>query len=242
MAIYILEDELVQAKFLQDFINSYFLQVKQPIPIYHYFRPTDLLHNIDLSSHNLYLLDIQIKSDLTSGLETAKAIRNYDKKGEIAFITSHQELAIEALQTMVSPIMFIQKNTDARSFNNQLIQVLEHYLYVDQPNEELLFILKTNEAYLSEPFNDIVYFEVTGNHQITLTTKRKIFNFYGTLKEIESQQNGLIRTHQAFLVNPENIRQFDRRNKVLEMVTGDKIPVTRTFLKQITEWFEGLAN
>lgn len=237
MAIYILEDEPLQANFLEQYIRDYQIRYAKNSAISVFNRTNSLITAINCVEKNLYFLDIQIKGELHAGLMSAKIIRKMDPTGLIAFVTSHQEFALEALQSMVSAIMFIYKNVDMKTFTRQIDQVLTHYFNMNVQIDEEIFTFQTKQAYVNERLNDILYFEVTGNHQITMMTKYKLLQFYGTLKELEQKSDTFIRIHQAYLVNRVNIRSYQKKQKQIEMLNGENLPVSRTYAKQIEAFF-----
>lgn len=63
-----------------------------------------------LYDENIYFLDIELNTK-NEGIDLARKIREYDKRGYIVFITSHEELAILTYKYKLAAFDYIVKST-----------------------------------------------------------------------------------------------------------------------------------
>ena len=56
--------------------------------------------------------------------------------------------------------------------------------------------------------------------------------FWGKIKDIEKEvDERFYRCHRSFLVNKDNIREIDFRNRVIYMVNGDECLISTRMMK-----------
>lgn len=235
MAIFVLEDQVIQATYLQQLIQKILLgQNNNQEEVHVCYRGKDLIEAARQSIEpNLYFLDIRIKEDAEAGLKIAASIREFDPDGIIAFVTTYKQLALKSYEYLVSALTFIDKNVDSNQFQAQIQRCIEIYLGQEAANSEELLVLDFLSPPLHIAWSKLNYFEVVGNHTIRVNTHQRFMEFYGTLTDIEALDPRLIRLHQAFLVNKEQIYLFNPKKKHVQMLDGTMIPVTRTYYKRI---------
>ncbi|MCW6674935.1 response regulator transcription factor [Aerococcaceae bacterium NML171108] len=239
MAIFILEDQLMQARYLTDKVQALLIEQGVQQQIHTYYRGFDLLTAAQVSLEpNLYFLDIQIKADSHAGLEVAQRIRQFDKEGLIVFVTTHSELALTSYRYMVAALNFIDKNVAPHIFHEQIAQCLhKHEEYVRQAEVDV-FELQTKHRYLKVRWQELYYFEVVGNHLIRLVAHNRTVDYYGTLNELEDKDARLMRVHQAFVIHLDQVKQLDKKQRVIHLRNGAMIPVSRTYYKSFCTWLE----
>lgn len=90
------------------------------------------------------------------------------------------------------------------------------------------------------PIRDIVYIEGSKKDQIVHINKQESVVVRSTMDSLEEKlkNEGFIRCHKGFLVNCSFISLI-RYELIIEMRTGDKIPVGRARLQQVKEEFLG---
>lgn len=232
MAIFILEDQLVQAHYLTEIIQSMMRERNMSHAIYTHYRESDVIASAKKSLEpNIYFLDIQIKSNQQAGLEVAQAIRQFDSEGLIVFVTTHSELALTSYQYMVSALSFIDKNTSATRFYEQVAKCLDYFQQHIPQEVEDVFELQTKYHYVKVRWQELYYFEVVGNHLIRLVAHNRTVDYYGTLNEITEIDDRLIRVHQAFVVNVHQVKYVDKKHRVIHLHNGASIPVSRTYYR-----------
>ncbi|OAB32455.1 DNA-binding response regulator [Paenibacillus macquariensis subsp. defensor] len=246
MNIFILEDNLIQQQRLERIIKT--LALKHQIRYRSLFstaRPDHLLSQIEnVSNHQLYFLDLEIKNEEQKGLAVAKEIRKKDPYGTIVFVTTHSELAPKTFAYRVSALDFIEKDLREEEF----IQKVEECLLIADSRRTIPvspdnFSFENKYTSFQIPFSDILYFETMEiAHKIRLITKSKVLDFYAELNEIVGYDERLFRCHRAFVVNLANIRSVDKKNKLILFEHDESCSVSRRLQKETIEKMEALRK
>lgn len=245
MAIFILEDYKVQAAHLEKIICEYYLlQGNGAEKIVTSSNTTELLTNAEKSlEFNLYFLDLQIGKMLQSGVAVAKSIRTFDEHGIIVFVTSHSELALAAYRSQVTAYTLIEKSLNADEFTRMVFDSLRLYDKNRFFNENSdVFILETGIATLKLNFEDIFYFCTANEHRIKISARGFSKTFRGKLSDIEKQDRRLIRVHQSFLVNLQNLKIFDRKEHNIVFPDGEKINISRKYYQDVLKSIAKVLN
>lgn len=118
MAIYILEDQIIQAKALEALLTNILHSRNIYNETIHLFSRLDELLQVahQDAQLNIFFLDIQMNNHIQAGFEVAKEIRKTDSESLIVFISTHTELVLTSYKYMVSALQFIQKNVDFLDF------------------------------------------------------------------------------------------------------------------------------
>jgi two-component system response regulator AgrA len=236
--IFVLEDDIFQRKKIEQIIMS--SSDKMDVRIEKLIstgKSAELIDSImEQGSHQLYFLDIDIKKSEKRGLEIAKEIREKDELGTIVFVTTHSEFAPLTYAYKVSALEFISKedpNFEKRlegciSYVNKRSQAVDF----DDP-----FIFENKYRKFKMPFSDVLYFETSDQpHKIILISKKKRFEFYAKLSDIESKDSRLFKCHKSFVVNLENVVELDKTNLLVYFSNGESCLVSRRKIKHVTEW------
>lgn len=242
MSIFILEDHILQAQNLRNTIEEIchkhqltydFIEVTS--------RGEEIIQKIPHTTLiPIYFLDIEIKSEEKKGLEIAQEIRKHDPDGIIVFVTTHSELSPISYKYMVSAYTFIDKGLPYEERYHLLEKCLLYYQTRNktlQPRDDL--VIENNHAIIRVPFHEVEYIMTDGPHRLALVTKNRIIHFYGTLREIEDLDERLIRCHQSYIVNKESIMSFERKDRLLEVKSGKRIPVSRRYVRQVRQLLKG---
>jgi len=242
MSIFILEDDIVQAQNIKQIIEE--ICREHDIP-YDFIEATSkkerILEKIPLTTRvPIYFLDIELKEEERKGLHVAQEIRKYDQQGIIVFVTTHSEFAPISYQYMVSALTFIDKGLAYDTRYKLFEQSLLHYQMRNQqitPTDD--FIVDDANATIRLPFATIEYLMTAEPHRLALVTENRVLHFYGTLKEIEELDERLIRCHQSYLVNRENVVLYNASLKELILKSGKKIPVSRRLARKVKQFVKG---
>lgn len=243
MGVFIFEDNPIQAERIKQLLNEKFMQNKIEMAITATSRIENILQLLTFSeSLNLYILDIEIKSDNRAGLHAAKKIRELDKQGIIVFLTSHGELAPLSYQYMVSALTFIEKK-DWQMISEALDQVVLHFLtqLSDDVHEEMLLV-ENEQTIFQLPLKEVLYIGTVEAHRLELVSAKRYVQFYGSLKEFEEGKKNLIRCHQSYVVNLEHIRSLSQKEKQIELTNGEKLPVSRRFFSKVRQQMGGFKH
>jgi DNA-binding LytR/AlgR family response regulator len=176
--------------------------------------------------YDIILLDIVM--DEPNGMELARIIRNADKEAAIIFITAGKEYAIQGYE--VNALHYLLKPVDA-----DILERLIKTAYCEKFQCKY-FNLKSGAQNIRIPVKDIVFLEITGR-KVRITLTNKTVNYSGKLTDLldELPKDCIVRCHQAFAVNMNNILELTRQDAIA--VTGVKIPISRAFLKSVQTAF-----
>lgn len=236
MSIFIYEDHILQAQNLKKMIED--ICSRQQID-YDFIKTTsrsdELLKEIPFASRiPIYFLDIEIKKDSHKGLSVAQEIRKIDAQGIIVFVTTHSELAPISYQYMVSALTFIDKGLPFEKRAQYMEQCLQHYAERNRSDEVCDdFVINHANAMVRVPFSSVEYVMTDGPHRLCLVTQKQVSYFYGTLKEIETLDERLIRCHQSYVVNKKQVYMLDASKSELVLRSGKTVPVSRRLMSKV---------
>ena len=100
------------------------------------------------------------------------------------------------------------------------------------------FVIDNAHAMVRVPFSSVEYIMTDGPHRLLLTTEKQAIHFYGTLKEIESVDERLLRCHQSYLVNKMQVQKYDSRLKSLLLHSGKTVPVSRRLAGKVKSFLK----
>lgn len=187
--------------------------------------PYVLLDKVKTSQNTgIYFLDIDLGCSM-NGLKLAQQIRLFDPRGFIIFITAHSELSYMTFQYRVEAMDFVLKDTPAEAkvkIRECLLNAMERYtLQTNKTNK--VYTIETGGRKISVDYDDIFFFETSGNiHKIILHAKDRQIEFSGTMKELADTLDGnFVRCHRSFLVNKNNIKEIDTKNRIIYCTNGE---------------------
>src|SRR5699024_3379414 len=220
MSIFILEDDIIQAQQLKRLVEEICKKHRISFDFIEVTSKTkQIIEKIPLSTRiPIYFLDIEIKNEERKGLQVAQEIRKYDSEGIIVFVTTHSEFAPISYQYMVSALTFIDKGLPYDERYKLFEQCLLHYQArnaTDPVTDD--FIVDNANTTFRVPFSTVEYIKTDEPHRLVLVTTDRVIHFYGTLKEIESLDQRLIRCHQSFIVNIMQIASYDTAEKMITL-------------------------
>ena len=239
MNIFILEDDLTQQYYMEtiveEIIEKHHLQ-------YHHFevvgKPKQLLEAIsEKGSHQIFFLDIEIKTEEEKGLDVAKKIREIDPYAIIVFVTSHSELMPTAFKLQVGALDYLDKSLSKEIFKKRIETALLHTESLTGKglsDDALLF--ETPHTQIQVPFKDILYIETSSRpHRLVLYTHRGRTEFTANLSDILKKEKRFYQCHRSFVVNPANVHQVDKVNHILHFQNGATCLISRAKIKGLTE-------
>lgn len=187
--------------------------------------PYALLDQVrDNPGTGVYFLDIDLGSSM-NGMKLAQQIRLYDPRGFIIFITVHSELSYMTFQYRVEAMDFVLKDNPAEAkvkIRECLLNAVERYTL--QTNRiHKVYTMEAGGRKISVDYDDIFFFETSGNiHKVILHAKDRQIEFSGTLKELAGTLGSdFVRCHRSFLVNKNNIKETDRKNRIIYFANGE---------------------
>lgn len=198
---------------------------------------------------DLVFLDIKLKNG--SGFDILRPF--YDYPFKIIFTTAFEEFAIKAFK--LSAIDYLLKPIDpedlqtavekaSRALNRenvtfQLKSFLENYETAEKSKTVVLktadtiFLVKTDNILFCESDKNYTRFYLTNNQKILVSK---------TLKEYEEilEPFNFLRIHQTFLVNLGFLAQVNKRENLVILTNGAKLPVSTRKKETLFALFEKL--
>lgn len=87
---------------------------------------------------------------------------------------------------------------------------------------------------VSVDYDEIFFFETSRNiHKVILHAKDRQIEFYGAIKELTSiLDDNFVRCHRSFLVNKNNIKEVDAKNRIIYFNNGETCLMSTRMMKE----------
>lgn len=191
-----------------------------------------------LQSEPFDILFLDIRMPGLSGLEAMRVIERLPRRPQVAFVTAHDDHAIEAFEH--EAVDYLLKPVSAERLAKTLARVRARKSE-PAPSPPARFPVDADGRTMLIAPAEIRYVAASG-HDVTVHTFERAFRYKGSLAECASRLRGLLRVHRAYLVNPQHVvevRPFFAGTYTL--VTDDKgrseVPVSRAFAKTVRSAF-----
>lgn len=227
--IAICDDELEQIEFIRELIVRVLFHLNLDANIAGFTSGEALLRSYQSGEgFEIIFLDISLADD--NGIDTAKLIREQDRKSLIIFVTGSTR--------------YLQKGYEARAFRYlvkpateaMIEEVLRQALREMQLIERDSICFKEKGEDIRVDLSDIIYFEAQ-NHKLSLICSNSTHHFYGRIGEVERRlsEKGFVRCQKGYLVNAVRIRRIGKSLILLD--NGKTIPVSSNYLRQTKDTF-----
>ena len=236
--IFVCEDDTAQRKaVVQTIQNTVLMEGLDMRLVLDTADPYELLETVKTSQETgIYFLDIDLNCDM-NGMKLAQQIRKFDPRCFIIFITAHSELSYMTFQYRVEAMDFVLKDNPAEAkvkIRECLLHAWErHTLQTNKIHKT--YTIEIGERKISVDYQDILFFETSSNiHKVVLHAKDRQIEFSGTMKDLESTLvDGFVRCHRSFLVNRNNIKEVDTKNRIIYFVNGESCLMSTRMMKEI---------
>jgi two-component system response regulator AgrA len=229
--IIVCEDQLIQLHQIETIIQNYILfhdepfqitlKTQSPIEVKAYLRKFS-------PKQGIYFLDIDLNHSI-SGIDLAEEIRKHDAQAKIIFITTHDELLPLTIKRRVETLGFVEKDQPLENYRAEIIDLLSiaqkriDSLKVDQHRA---FVFSIGSQTFTFGLEEVLFVETSEiPHRVTLHVKDGQYEFYGKLNELAKQYPTLLKINRSCLVNPDNIKEINYKNRLVCFDKG----LTRTF-------------
>lgn len=223
MRIIICEDNRIQRKSIVEIIENTILREEFDMEIeFQTGNPQEIIDYLEEAPNliRIYFLDVDLGASL-NGIELAEKIRQKDPTSYIVFITSHADMSMMTFQYKIEALDYILKD-DFNNIKNRINScILEAYNRYKLDDDNILSI-KVGERLVNIRCEDILFFETSpSKHKIKVHEFNRQIEFYGSLNDIEDKVDGrFIRCHKSFLVNKDNVKEIDKKNRSVHMKNG----------------------
>ena len=234
--IFVCEDNAAQRRTVVNIIqNTVLIEELDMQLILDTGDPYMLLEKVKAGQNTgIYFLDIDLNSSM-NGMKLAQQIRLYDPRGFIVFITAHSEMSYMTFQYRVEAMDFVLKDNPAEAkvkLRECLLSAMErHTLQTNKTHK--VYNLETGGRKISVDYEDILFFETSSNiHKVILHAKDRQIEFPSTLKELAGAlDSSFVRCHRAFLVNKNNIKEVDTKNRIIHFANGETCLMSTRMMK-----------
>lgn len=203
-------------------------------------NPKDILDYLAANEGTgLYFLDIDLKATM-NGITLAEKIRDFDPRGFIVFITTHAEMSYLTFQYKVEAMDYIIKDNYS-NIKERIHQCITNAnkKYSSKTTElQKNFSIKVDDKIINIEYNKILFFETSKNiHKIVLHAENRQVEFYAQMKDIEDKLNSdtFYRCHKSFIVNKNNIKEIDIKNRIAYMTNGEECLISTRLIKGLIE-------
>lgn len=237
--VYLCEDDIYQREKLKKIVDNAIIIENYDMEIGLVTDDPDMILE-DISKNKclgLYFLDIDLKKDI-NGIQLAEKIRKLDPNGSIVFITTNSEMSHLTFAYKIEAMDFIIKD----NYKNIREKVEECIAYANEKysnkNNSEVFSIKSEDKIVNIRYKDILYFETSQTiHRIIVNCKNRQVEFYGKMKELEKElaDYNFCRCHTSFLVNKDNIKEIDKKKRLVYMSNGDVCLASFRGIKSLIE-------
>lgn len=217
--IAICDDELNELERINNVLKEYMQKhTEYQANIFHFSAPLEMLTYLEKhESFDILLLDIYMDGML--GTDVAHELRQRGDSGEIIFITSSRDHAIEAFE--VEAVQYLLKPFTEEMIYSVLDKVLKR-IYKEKLE---IVTLKTSEGMIRITIRDVVFTETgRNNYQIVHTIQGKKFEVRMTateMFELFSQNEFFIRCGASISLNLKYVRQISKEHILFD--TGESL-------------------
>lgn len=227
MDIAILEDEASCCKQLESTLKSWSIKHNIMISVSCYETGKSLLSD-NFRKYKLIFLDIDMPE--TSGMETARELRQNGYNSYIIFVTAHNEYVYEGYH--VRALDYILKPITQKTLENCLNPVL-HEL------KSSTYILRTATSIEKIPYSSIIAFATQG-HYIEIITKQYTYRQKISLKVLKQLlPEDFVQCHRTLIVNINHVVKLDGKN--LHLTNQSVYPISKQYMESVQNAFINCA-
>lgn len=246
LKIFVCDDEIAHRNKLTRMITNYLLMKDYDVQFQ--FATDDPMMILSfISKHKtegIYFLDIDLKTDL-NGIELAKKIRDYDPTAKIIFVTTYTDLVYLTFLYKVEALDYIVKD-NMDTFQKRVTECIdvavERYLNTNLETRPQILI-KNGPVDVKLYVDEIFYFESSPTpHKLIVYLDNRRIEYIGKIKEVESMYEVFCRCHQSYVVNLMNVKEINKKERVITMANGAKCLVSTRHLKKVVNQFKKLTS
>ena len=182
------------------------------------------------------LVFLDIIMPLTTGMDAANEIRQFNKEVKIVFVTSSSEYAVESYS--VNAYSYILKPVAKTA----LYSILDRVMSEHEDKSETWFLVKSKMGLVRIYFSKLEYAEVIGRTIIYHIIDGSSLEAPGTMTGLEQlllDKNGFIKPHRSYIINMAYIDTLNQRQ--VTMRSKAVVPVPKTNIRTIKSAYLSFA-
>jgi DNA-binding LytR/AlgR family response regulator len=218
------DDDPAITELLENMLNRYVHLIPEPLHIQCFHQGATILEVLkNKSPFDMIFLDIEF-GDIT-GIAIAEQIRKHSDSMALIFVSAHESYCKQLFR--FGTTAFLGKPIDENELKDVLLRMYKHLR-----NPHQVFSFRVKDDMIRIHLSDILFFE-SKMRKIELVTRHEVCVFYGKLNDVENQLKcpGFVRIHHSYLVNLDNVEQFEKNELVLP--GGYQVPLARGRQKEI---------
>lgn len=185
------------------------------------------------SRSNIYLLDVDVKHDIT-GIDVASTIRKMEAKAYIIFISAYPEFVMPSLKAKIFD--YLIKPVCEEMLETCIISVIDDFTRLKESiNKKSQFLsIKTGFEIYHIVHHEIIYMEKYG-HLLVIHTLAGRIESSQSLESIEQKldKSQFFRCHKSYIVNLSHISRVDYPNNIIYLKSGDNCLVSKRSKKEL---------
>lgn len=191
---------------------------------------------------DLVFLDIHLTDE--SGFDLAEKFKRMQHPPQIVFATAYDEYALKAFE--VDAIDYILKPFEAERVKQavekaclKLTNSTKETTHLQEKEGRETLAVQVDERIFILNVADILYISVDNGASHIFTTDQQ-YDTSETLTHLANRldSNRFFKTHRSFIVNREAIQEIQpwfNHTYQITVKNGDKVPVSRSYVKQLKE-------
>lgn len=204
----------------------------------------DAVKIIEKENPQLVFLDIEMPQK--NGFQLFNELKEINF--QVIFITAYDNYAIKAFQ--VAAIDYLLKPVDINLLQ-KAVEKVEIQLSQEQSNDRIKLLQENKKKFkkIAIPYkndyailniNDITCIQADRVYSILSTSDQKQFvaskklNYY---EELFKEEGFFVRVHRSWVVNTDYIEVYSKREKQIQLKTGELIPVSKGYKQSFEEIF-----
>ncbi|MBA1435200.1 LytR/AlgR family response regulator transcription factor [Bombilactobacillus bombi] len=187
----------------------------------------------------LFILDVNLGHSEINGLELAQYIRQNDVLSSIVFVTTHSEMAYLTFIYKVEALDYILKDQP-----DVFVDKVEACLQLAMRKQKLttkqceksgsILSFKIGPKFVRIASREFVFAETSPNkHRIIIHANNQQLEIYGSLDEVEKLSTKLIRCHNSYVINQDQLQILDLTSMCVVLKNGVSCPISRKYVTQV---------
>ncbi|EPI04321.1 response regulator receiver domain protein [Enterococcus faecalis 13-SD-W-01] len=243
--IYIIEDQLVHQKFIEETINKFIKQANISAKIISVESISTFVKELpvfDITNVDIFFIDINLKRHYT-GIDIAEWIRHTNPLCKIIFITNDKDQSMTIITRNIVPFDYIQKNSNLVDMREKIHNTLKKIFFTFQLDPEEILILAVQKEDQLFAFSHINYIQTIKEDRFRVylqTTSQELLinESFSDIKKIKFPKYFLFL--KSYILNLRQINSLNRTSGIVTFKNGSEIYFGNKIMKKLVVALENL--
>lgn len=229
MKIAVVEDDLIAAAQLMDYLERYGAETDAPFAVTHYTDAEAFVRECKKERPAIAFLDIELPT--IDGMEAARRLRELDSAAVIVFVTKMAQYALRGYD--VGALDFLLKPVSYAEFKLKMRRAVN----VARANETKNLLVPAGGGFHRVPSDQLIYVEVEG-HRLRYHLVSGIVEARGRLSDVQARLagSGFLQCNSCYTVN---VRYIDCIKGYDLYINGEKLKIShprrKEFMRQLMD-------